>query len=124
MEVKVDSHHEELVIIVEKYSEGGVYALQGDDMIYITHDRIEEFIAAVRDVAAHVVIEQEVEDEDEDEQEEWVEEEEEEEGAIDICVDPEDCFLRLDQGRNHIAIMNRDQAKSIAEGLLMLVEEA
>jgi hypothetical protein len=46
-----------------------------------------------------------------------------EEGAIDIMVDPEDCFLRLEQGENMISFSNKEQAQSIAEMLLMLVQE-
>jgi hypothetical protein len=46
-----------------------------------------------------------------------------EEGAIDIMVDPEDCFLRLEQGMNSISITNKEQAQSIAESLIMFVQE-
>lgn len=46
-----------------------------------------------------------------------------EECAVDIMVDPEDCFLRLEQRGNNISIANKEQAQSIAEMLLMLVQE-
>ena len=46
-----------------------------------------------------------------------------EEGAIDIAIDPEDCFLRLEQGGNVISFANKEQAQNIAEMLLMLVQE-
>ena len=45
------------------------------------------------------------------------------EGAVDIMVDPEDCFLKLEQGLNSISIMSKEHAQSIAESLLMLVRE-
>jgi hypothetical protein len=46
-----------------------------------------------------------------------------EDGAIDIMVDPGDCFLKLEQDFNVISFANKEQAKSIAEALLMLVQE-
>jgi len=46
-----------------------------------------------------------------------------EDGAIDIMVDPEDCFLKIEQGSNVISFANKEQAQSIAEALLMLVQE-
>ena len=52
-----------------------------------------------------------------------VEPDDEEQGSIDIMVDPEDCFLRLEQGANSISIANKEQAQSIAESLMMFVQE-
>ena len=46
-----------------------------------------------------------------------------EDGAIDIMVDPEDCFLKIEQDGNVISFANKEQAQSIAEALLMLVQE-
>lgn len=43
--------------------------------------------------------------------------------AIDIMVDPEDCFLRLEQGPNIISITTREHAQSIVESLIMLLQE-
>jgi hypothetical protein len=48
---------------------------------------------------------------------------ENEEGAIDVCIDVEGCFVLLEQGSDRIAIMTRDQAMSLAESLVMLVNE-
>lgn len=49
--------------------------------------------------------------------------EEVEKGSVDILVDPEDGFVRLEQGLNSISIMSKQHAQSIAESLLMLVRE-
>lgn len=111
MKMKIDSDNMELVISLGVSKSGGIEVSQDTDLIYITEDKIEEFIAAFQSIAKPIWY-------DED-----GEEVVEEEGAVDICVDAEDCFVRLDQGFNRISIMNRDHAKSIAEFLLMLVEE-
>ena len=44
-------------------------------------------------------------------------------GAIDLMVDPEDCFLKIEQDGNVISFANKEQAQSIAEALLILVQE-
>jgi len=115
MEMKIDSENEELVITVRGTISGGIDVTQGDDLICITPDKIVDFVMAAHSIAVKIAA---------GDEEEWEGEEEEEEGAVDICVDPEGCFVRLDQGQNQIVILTREHAKSIAEGLLMLVEEA
>ncbi len=47
----------------------------------------------------------------------------EEQFAVDIMVDPEDCFLRLEQGSNSISITSKEHAQSIVESLIMLLQE-
>jgi hypothetical protein len=117
--ITVENENAGLVIKVSKSDFGGLTVDQGDDMIYVHPDDIELFVAVVRVVASEIRCEVHADCEDVEPDDS----EDSREGAVDIMVDPEGCFVKLEQGPNSISIMSKEHAQSIAESLLMLVRE-